>query len=149
MLAYPSLQQLNLSMNKLSQLRAHPKHVAHSPMVALDLSYNMLSGHLPSIFATMRELSSLSLRCNFFHGVIPLSYGVKATANAENMKPLERLMLDGNYLTGPLPAPFMHVASMAASFVDNCFESCPRKLTFCQGKNQKAQTLCRLFNSSP
>ncbi|KAI5064661.1 hypothetical protein GOP47_0021331 [Adiantum capillus-veneris] len=152
MLAHPTLQQLNLSMNKLSQLRAHPKHVAKSRMVALDLSYNMLSGPLPSIFAGMRELASLSLRYNFFHGVIPRSYGVKAIANAEDMKPLERLMLDGNYLTGPLPAPFMHVASdrsMSASFVDNCFVDCPQKFTFCQGKSQKAQTLCRLFNSSP
>lgn len=152
LLAHPSLQQLNLSTNKLSQLRAHGKYIIKSPLVALDLSYNLISGPLPSFFTLMRQLSSLSLRYNFFHGIIPQSYGVKATANAAGIRLLERLMLDGNYLTGPLPEPFMNVVSdhtITASFVDNCFESCPMQFSFCQGKNQKAKTLCRLFNSSP
>eukprot|EP00250_Pteridium_aquilinum_P016549 c23157_g2_i1 orf=327-1649(+) len=152
MLAHPTLQQLNLSTNKLSELRAHGKHVARSALVALDLSHNVISGPLPSFFALMKELSSLSLRYNFFHGAIPQSYGVKAVASEADTKPLERLMLDGNYLTGPLPAPFMHVASnhaITASFVDNCFQNCPRMFTFCQGKTQKDAELCRLFNTSP
>lgn len=151
MLSHPSLQQLNLSMNQLSELKAHEKHVVQSPLVALDLSYNLMSGPLPSFFAFMRELSSLSLRYNFFHGVIPQSYGIKVVASVVDMKPLKRLMLDGNYLTGPLPVPFMHLDpehGMAASFADNCFQSCPREFTFCQG-NQKTWTLCRLFNSLP
>ncbi|KAH7446497.1 hypothetical protein KP509_01G059100 [Ceratopteris richardii] len=153
-LGHPSLQQLNLSMNRLSQLRVHPRHVRQSPMTALDLSYNLLSGPLPSFFALMNQLSSLSLQYNSFHGAIPQLYGAKVTEDMPYMKPFERLILDGNYLTGPLPLPFTEEGSSvhsvaATSLGDNCFQSCPRKFTFCQGKQQKTETLCRLFNASP
>ena len=152
-LAHQSLQQVNLSNNMLVQLRAHGKqHLVESPLVALDISYNRISGRLPGMFALMKELSALSLRYNIFHGAIPQSYGVKAMANGILAKPLQRLLLDGNYLIGPLPTQFITEVPnhhMLASFGDNCFTYCPMQYAFCQGKGQKTQTICRLFNPSP
>jgi LRR receptor-like serine/threonine-protein kinase FLS2 len=139
LLAHPNLQQLNLSGNMLSEIPARARALCESPLVALDLSYNLISGRLPAAFARMHQLSSLSLRHNLLHGTIPPAYGAKAASDGV------RLLLDGNYLVGPLPPQLL--AAPAASLADNCFTHCPFAL--CQGHTQKSQTLCRLFNPPP
>eukprot|EP00249_Psilotum_nudum_P031957 c47013_g1_i1 orf=140-1486(+) len=149
--AHPSLQQVNLSNNRFTMLLVPDSSRLNSQMIALDLSYNVISGSLPAYFATMTKLSSLSLRNNFFTGVIPIQYALKAVGVRGGIEQLQRLMLDGNYLTGPLPSPFMNLlpGSMVASFIDNCFHNCPSRLFFCQGGRQKAEDLCRLFDTVP
>lgn len=150
---HPSLQQLNLSNNgftKIINWLKDPGGVIPSQMVAVDLSNNQIAGSLPSVFASMERLSSLSLSHNAFNGRIHMSYALKAVAGMVGLQPLQRLMLDGNYLSGPLPPLFMKLlpGSIVASFVDNCLLSCPSTFFFCQGGNQKPDTICRLFNTS-
>eukprot|EP00250_Pteridium_aquilinum_P020297 c24774_g1_i2 orf=331-1611(-) len=150
---HPFLQQLNLSNNSFTSI-INGENVASrgmivSQMVAIDISNNQIGGMLPLVFARMQMLSSLSLSHNAFSGQIHVSYALKAVAGMVGLQPLQRLMLDGNYLTGPLPPLFMKLlpGSIIASFVDNCLLSCPSTLFFCQGANQKPSTVCRLFKT--
>lgn len=148
---HPTLQQLNLSRNGFTGFNMPTiSNRLVSQMVAIDISNNHISGNLPIHFATMKHLSSLTLSHNSFTGRIPLRYALKTLASLAGLEPLQRLMLDGNYLTGPLPAPFMMLlpGSITASFVDNCLSVCPATMFFCQGGFQKSQSLCRLFNNA-
>ncbi|KAJ7259191.1 hypothetical protein O6H91_16G090100 [Diphasiastrum complanatum] len=148
----PSLQQLNLSNNKLTAITI-PEAVdgGSSQLVAVDISYNRIRGQLPLFLVEMKRLSALSLRHNFLSGAIPIEYGLKAVASLIGAQPLMRLYLDGNYLMGEIPAPFLTIipGGIAASFVDNCLLSCPLTLPFCQGGSQKSHSQCKDFNSVP
>lgn len=149
---HPSLQQLNLSNNSFTSITNGENdasvNVGASQLIAVDISDNRIGGMLPGVFARMPRLSSLSLSHNAFNGQIHISYALKAVAGRVGLRPLQRLMLDGNYLTGQLPHLFMKLlpGNIRASFADNCLMSCPSKFFFCQGADQKPSTLCRLFN---
>lgn len=151
---HPSLQQLNLANNSFTRIINGEKDASVgmivSQMIAVDISNNQIGGLLPYVFARMPRLSSLSLSHNAFSGQIHVSYALKAVAGMVGLQPLQRLMLDGNYLAGPLPPLFMKLlpGNIRASFVDNCLLSCPSKFFFCQGANQKPNTVCRLFNAN-
>ncbi|KAJ7297479.1 hypothetical protein O6H91_Y053700 [Diphasiastrum complanatum] len=149
----PSLQQLNLSNNKLTAISI-PEDVdaGSSQLIAIDISYNYIHGSLPLFLVEMKKLSALSLRHNFLSGAIPIQYALKAVASLlVGAQPLMRLYLDGNYLAGDLPAPFLRISpgTIAASFTDNCLLSCPISLPFCQGGSQKSQSECEHFTSLP
>ncbi|MCO5556728.1 hypothetical protein L7F22_010280 [Adiantum nelumboides] len=151
---HPSLQQLNLSNNSFKNIVNGDKDlngsIIRSQMVAVDISNNGIGGMLPHMFARMPKLASLSMSRNAFSGQIHVSYALKAVAGMVGLEPLQRLMLDGNYLTGPLPALFAKLLpeNIMASFADNCLLNCPSKFFFCRGANQKPSTLCRLFNAN-
>lgn len=151
---HPSLQQLNLFNNSFTNIINGEKYanagMIASQMIAVDISNNQIGGLLPHVFARMPKLSSLALSHNVFSGQIHVSYALKAVAGMVGLQPFQRLMLDGNYLTGPLPSLFMKLlpGNIRASFVDNCLLSCPPKFFFCQGANQKPNTVCRLFNAN-
>ncbi|KAH7420488.1 hypothetical protein KP509_13G009900 [Ceratopteris richardii] len=148
---HPSLQQINLSNNSFSMIlngdRPASVNMAQSQMVAIDLSNNKIEGNLPGLFAEMPKLSSLSLSNNAFTGQIHESYALKALAGMAGLLPLQRLMLDDNYLIGPLPALFMKLLpeNIMASFVDNCLSTCPPEIFFCQGGDQKPNNICRFY----
>ena len=168
---HPSLQQLNLSYNAFTDIAdgsedstrsgksgnssvntttgADDGNANKSEMVAIDLSYNHISGRLPTIFASMERLASLSLSHNAFSGRIEPVYALKALAGIVGLEPLRRLMLDGNYLSGPLPPLFMRLLpnNIVASFVDNCLLNCPSRFFFCQGGTQKPDNICRIFDT--
>ncbi|KAH7443904.1 hypothetical protein KP509_02G055000 [Ceratopteris richardii] len=149
---HPSLQQLILANNSftmlINELSGEDMHMEKSQMVAIDMSNNRIGGLLPRMFAVMPNLSSLSLSNNAFYGQINVSYAIKALSERAGMQPLQRMMLNGNYLTGPLPSLFMKLSpeNTMASLVDNCLPSCPSRLFFCQGADQKPISLCRLYN---
>ncbi|KAK8939388.1 Receptor-like protein kinase BRI1-like 3 [Platanthera guangdongensis] len=64
-------------------------------MIYLDLSYNLLAGHIPTSFGTMEYLQVLNLGHNSLTGIIPGSFG--------GLKMIGALDLSNNHLTGPLP----------------------------------------------
>ncbi|KAJ7521935.1 hypothetical protein O6H91_19G075900 [Diphasiastrum complanatum] len=148
----PALQQLNLSRNQFTAIVVADDVMSNgieSHLVAVDMSYNRISGALPNFFGSMGKLSALSLRYNLFTGAIPLSYASKAKANETNSQPLARLFLDGNYLSGHVPSPFFKTSihnRISASFILNCLRSCPSNFSFCQG-GQRPKSECRRIGS--
>ncbi len=144
---HPTLQQLTLSNNRFDSIEVPATPAAGSQLIALDLSYNDLRGLLPSFLALMTKLSALSLENNKFTGMIPTQYALKAAAPGTGESAFERLMLGGNYLFGPIPAPLMQLKSDAATvrLVDNCLYRCPSTFSFCQGGEQKSLMECKRF----
>jgi Leucine-rich repeat (LRR) protein len=67
----------------------------HLYTVVLELSYNALTGTLPSELATLPQVQRISLSANKIEGRIPTDWG--------NLETLKRLDLGSNSLTGPLP----------------------------------------------
>ncbi|KAB5541403.1 hypothetical protein DKX38_014377 [Salix brachista] len=65
-------------------------------LTELDLSFNNLSGHIPSSLAKLVNLIVLDLRSNNFKGQIPDFLG--------SLAQLERIFLSDNQLLGPIPS---------------------------------------------
>ncbi|KAJ7559539.1 hypothetical protein O6H91_04G089900 [Diphasiastrum complanatum] len=143
-----SLQQLNLSHNRFTSISVPDLSGLDSQLVAVDISYNDIRGSLPVLMANMTKLSALSMRYNRLTGNIPYEYGNKANASFNSLltgvRPLLRLLLDGNFLTGEVPAPFLGLAPdhIKASFIFNCLQSCPSQYSFCQGGSQRPLSEC-------
>jgi Leucine-rich repeat (LRR) protein len=139
--AHPSLQQLNLSNNSFSAISVVNVSGMGSQLVAIDIGFNRITGVLPPNFSTLDSLAALYLRYNQFQGSIPVEYGVKAMNSS---RPLVRLFLDGNYLTGGVPPDFLRLSpdKISGSFANNCLKSCPSSLLLCKGA-QKPASVCK------
>lgn len=139
----PALQQLNLSNNSFTSIGVPNMAGVGSVLLAIDLSFNLITGTLPLNFAFMQHLHSLSLRYNQFHGGIPQVYAKKIAGGLPNVDRFDRLFLDSNYLTGDIPSLMLSpIPDLSASLVDNCLNSCPTDLEFCQGGYQKPPSVC-------
>ncbi|EFJ15851.1 hypothetical protein SELMODRAFT_117682 [Selaginella moellendorffii] len=139
----PSLQQLTVSHNQISSLGVPRLSNVESELVAVDISYNQLEGALPVFLANISRLSALSLRYNNFSGTIPYEFASKASSASNEVQPLMRLFLDGNYLIGEVPQPFLEVPGrFSASFIYNCLAKCPESFAFCQGGGQRPKSEC-------
>ncbi|KAK6924438.1 Leucine-rich repeat-containing N-terminal, plant-type [Dillenia turbinata] len=138
--SHPSLQQLTLSFNQFSSLQVPANMGFHSELIAVDLSDNQIQGLLPAFMALLPKLSALSMENNKFTGLIPTQYALKAAVPGSGIAPLERLLLGGNYLLGPIPGPLMGLkpGSVNVNLVDNCLYRCPEIFFFCQGGGQKS-----------
>lgn len=144
-----SLQQLTLSFNQFMSVKppVSPSPGAQSALIALDLSNNELSGMLPLFMAAMRKLSALTLENNKFTGRIPTQYALKVAVPGSGVSKLERLLLGGNYLSGPIPRPLLGLKPGSANVVlgNNCLYRCPRIYHVCKGGDQKSYHKCRSF----
>ncbi|GLJ08384.1 hypothetical protein SUGI_0087770 [Cryptomeria japonica] len=142
---HPSLQQVNLSNNNFGALSVPNLAGVNAQMVAFDISFNRINGSLPANFASIGSLAALYLSHNQFQGPIPADYGRKtAMEGSENMRPLYRLYLESNYLSGDIPAVFLGISpgKIIGSFADNCLNECPARVTLCQG-GQRPPSECR------
>ncbi|KAB1203738.1 Leucine-rich repeat receptor-like serine/threonine-protein kinase BAM2 [Morella rubra] len=144
---HPSLEQLTLSHNNFTSLEVPRNNGVDSRLVALDLSNNELSGLLPGFLGWMPKLSALSLEHNKFTGMIPTQYALRAAVPAARPSSFHRLLLDGNYLFGPIPDALMGLkpGSVNVSLIDNCLYRCPDTFFFCQGGDQKSLVDCKSF----
>ncbi|CAL4951561.1 unnamed protein product [Urochloa decumbens] len=91
-----SIFTLNLSMNRLNG--SISRQIFKLPLLSfsyLDLSYNSLSGPLPSEVGSLRNLNSLVLSGNQFSSQIPESIG--------DCVVLQELWLDNNLFNGRIP----------------------------------------------
>ncbi|CAM8884504.1 unnamed protein product [Rhodiola kirilowii] len=145
--SHQSLQQLTLTNNRFTSVEIPASLGTQSNLIALDISQNQLGGFLPGFLALMPRLSALSLEGNRFTGMIPIEYGLKTVVPATGVSPLMRLLLGGNYLFGPIPAPFLEMkdGSAVVNFAGNCLYRCPMRLFFCQGGGQRSVSECRNF----
>ncbi|KAK9265946.1 hypothetical protein L1049_003470 [Liquidambar formosana] len=145
---HPSLQQLTLSDNNFTSIQEPSSMGIQSGLIALDLSNNELRGLLPAFMALMPKLSALSLQNNKFTGMIPTQYALKAVLPGAGVSPFARLLLDGNYLFGPIPGPLMKLkpGSATVTLADNCLVRCPEVFFFCQGGEQKSLMECMSFD---
>ncbi|CAA7403726.1 unnamed protein product [Spirodela intermedia] len=158
---HPALQQLNLAFNRFTSLESSPQWwqpaaASTSGLVAVDLGHNRLRGPLPLGWVrAMPRLASLTMEDNLLTGMIPAEYAARVPGargggdrGSPAETPLSRLLLGGNYLYGPIPAPLMAVkeGEAAVSLVDNCLFQCPRSFFFCHGRDQKQTATCRDFN---
>nr|XP_023917368.1 receptor-like protein EIX2 [Quercus suber] len=82
----------------------------------LDLSDNLLSGHLPNCFMHLRKLLILNLAGNNFTGKIPSSFGSLSQLHTLNLcwlKYLRILDLSANNISGTIPQCFNNFTAMA------------------------------------
>lgn len=95
----------------------------------------------------MPELSALNLEHNKFFGMIPIQYAIKVVVPRNHTTSLERLLLGGNYLFGPIPGPLLGLkpGSSNISLVDNCLYMCPDTVYICHGGYQKSFLDCKMF----
>ncbi|KAJ6929478.1 protein BRASSINOSTEROID INSENSITIVE 1-like [Populus alba x Populus x berolinensis] len=99
---HASLESLDLSSNSLSG--PIPAGFNCSQLTALHLSYNYLTGTIPSSLGTLNKLRDLNLWFNQLHGEIPLEL--------MNIKALETLILDFNELTGVIPSSISNCTNL-------------------------------------
>ncbi|KAL9678533.1 hypothetical protein QQ045_016377 [Rhodiola kirilowii] len=147
--SHPSLQQLTLTNNQFTSVQIPASLGTESNLIALDMSQNQLRGFLPGFLALMPKLSALSLEKNKFTGLIPIQYAMRVVFPAEGVSPFVRLLLSGNYLFGPIPAPFLGMKVGSSAMVKlggNCFYRCPMRFFFCQGGGgQRSSSECKNF----
>ncbi|XP_050377333.1 receptor-like protein EIX2 isoform X2 [Argentina anserina] len=95
----PTLRSLDLSYNMfsvpLSSICA-PSFGAHSPLLNLDISHNLLTGELPNCWMQFQQLISLNLGWNRLSGKLPSSLG--------NLEGIQVMRLHENNFSGELPS---------------------------------------------
>lgn len=146
---HPSLQQLTLSFNHFASIQSPAVlTTVQSQLIAVDLSNNEIQGFLPLFMALMPTLSAVSLENNKFTGMIPTLYAIKVVMPGSGMAPFQRLLLGGNYLSGPIPGLFMELQPGSANIrlADNCLYRCSFSFFFCQGADQKSLLECKRFS---
>ncbi|KAI3451024.1 hypothetical protein Pfo_007689 [Paulownia fortunei] len=146
---HPSLEQLTLSYNQFGSVQVPGNSGLTSQLISVDLSNNEIRGFLPGFMGLMPRLSALSLENNKFSGLIPTQYVLKVLVpgSGQGVAQLERLLLGGNYLFGPIPGAFLELKadSVMVRLGDNCLYRCPVRLFFCGGGVQKSLVECRAF----
>ncbi|XP_008796766.2 probable LRR receptor-like serine/threonine-protein kinase At4g36180 [Phoenix dactylifera] len=132
----PSLQQVDLANNSLSGVEVGPPPPGQR-LVAVDLGINRIEGQLPAALAGFPALAALSVRHNKLRGAIPSEY-----AGAKKGVPFGRLFLDGNFLTGTVPAGLLRSGELVGSLGDNCLRGCPPAAPLCSPP-QKPKAACK------
>ncbi|XP_050378396.1 receptor-like protein EIX1 [Argentina anserina] len=96
----PTITLLDLSYNKfsepLSSICETNSFGAHSPLLNLDISHNLLTGELPNCWMLFQQLISLNLGWNRLSGKLPSSLG--------NLEGIEAMRLHENKFSGELPS---------------------------------------------
>ncbi|KAG1363331.1 receptor like protein 30 [Cocos nucifera] len=132
----PSLQQVDLANNSFSVVEVGSPSQGQR-LVAVDLGFNRIEGQLPAALAGFPALAALTLRHNRLRGTIPSEY-----AGAKEGVPFRRLFLDGNFLTGMVPAALLGSRELVGSLGDNCLEGCPSAAALCSPP-QKPKAVCK------
>jgi hypothetical protein len=99
---WSALQDLSLSLNRLAG--TIPPDLGALPLLKLDLSHNMLSGHIPLTLGNATSMLRLDLSGNHLDGGVP----VELTKLAH----MWHLNLSHNNLTGEVPALLGKMASL-------------------------------------
>ncbi|XP_034229599.1 probably inactive leucine-rich repeat receptor-like protein kinase At5g48380 [Prunus dulcis] len=152
---------LNIKLSDLGLKGQFPRGVENcTSLTGLDLSSNMLSGHLPNdIDEFLSFVTSLDLSSNSFSGLTPLKLF--------NCTYMNVLKLDNNHLSGNIPAeanqltrlktfsvannalsgevPSFNTTSITADSYANNPELCGHPLKSCQ---KKSKSVVRVFMSN-
>ena len=104
----PKMTVLSIAKNRFSGTASSVCKIRGGILNFLDLSDNLLSGHLPNCFMHLRKLLILNLAGNNFTGKIPSSFG--------SLSQLHTLNLRNNNFSGELPLPLKNCSLL--KFVD-------------------------------
>uniref|UniRef100_A0A7N2N0Q3 Uncharacterized protein n=1 Tax=Quercus lobata TaxID=97700 RepID=A0A7N2N0Q3_QUELO len=102
------LEVLSIVENRFSGTASSVCKIRGGILNFLNLSDNLLSGHLPNCFMHLRKLLILNLAGNNFTGEIPSSFG--------SLSQLHTLILRNNSSSGELPLPLKNCSLL--KFVD-------------------------------
>ncbi|KAK9056075.1 hypothetical protein SSX86_027162 [Deinandra increscens subsp. villosa] len=132
---HKTLVVLNLSSNILTGNLLSSTQSSNSPLTGLDLSFNKLSGDIPSSISGYQMLNKLSLAHNSLQGLIPESLGQLVSLefldlsqnnlsgviprSLEALRHLEYLNLSFNRLQGEIPSGGQFSNFTASSFMHN------------------------------
>ncbi|KAL3584023.1 hypothetical protein D5086_015084 [Populus alba] len=129
-----SLQSLSLGGNLFEG--EFPLHLVDAcpGLVMLDLSFNNLSGSVPSSLGSCTSLETLDISTNNFTGELPVDTVLKMTS-------LKRLDLGYNAFTGGLPDSFSQHASLESLDLSSNGLSGPIPTGLCQGPSNNLKEL--------
>ncbi|KAL4360532.1 hypothetical protein GQ457_04G034520 [Hibiscus cannabinus] len=113
-----------------------PLHLtqACSSLVQMDLSYNNLSGLIPSGFGSCTSLESFHVSNNNFTGKIPVEI-------FQNMTSLKELGLAFNYFSGPLPESLSSLSNLEVLDLSSNNFSGPIPVSLCDNPGNRLQVL--------
>ncbi|XP_057841832.2 receptor like protein 27 [Cryptomeria japonica] len=95
----------SLTINKVTGTTTVPPCLGNLPYIdSLNLSFNSLSGKIPSFVCLLTSLTHLDLSFNKFNGSIPFCL--------ENLSSLTWLSLSNNQLSGSIPASLANISSL-------------------------------------
>ncbi|XP_050256930.1 probable LRR receptor-like serine/threonine-protein kinase At1g53430 isoform X2 [Quercus robur] len=103
-----NLQELDLSFNYISG--SIPSSFSQLPLVILSLSRNRLSGEIPKGIGEIGSLEELVLEANQLDGHLPKNLG--------NLSSLKRLVLNANNFTGTIPETFGKLTNLTEFRID-------------------------------
>ncbi|KAK8587649.1 hypothetical protein V6N12_022133 [Hibiscus sabdariffa] len=107
---------------------------ACSSLVELDLSYNNLSGLIPSSFGSCSSLESFDVSSNNFTGKIPIEI-------FRNMSSLKELGLAFNYFSGPLPESLSTLSNLEVLDLSSNNFSGSIPVSLCENPGNRLQIL--------
>ncbi|KAL4363281.1 hypothetical protein GQ457_04G034530 [Hibiscus cannabinus] len=113
-----------------------PLHLtqACSSLVQMDLSYNNLSGLIPSSFGSCTSLELFHVSNNNFTGKIPIEI-------FQNMSSLKELGLAFNYFSGPLPESLSSLSNLEVLDLSSNNFSGPIPVSLCDNPGNRLQVL--------
>ncbi|KAL9333411.1 hypothetical protein Peur_073550 [Populus x canadensis] len=110
-------------------------------LIALDLSFNNLSGRIPSSLANLVNLNLLDLSSNNFKGQIPDFLG--------SLTQLQRLFLSDNQLLGPISPQISSLSNLIALMLsDNLFTGTIPSFLFSRPSLQYLDLRSNLFTGN-
>ncbi|CAL5190309.1 unnamed protein product [Lathyrus oleraceus] len=100
--SFPMLQTLDISNNSFHGNIPH--QIGNlSKISKLKMNHNLFNGSIPSTVGMLMNLVDLDLSANYLSGEIP---------SLKNLKNLEKLVLYGNSLSGPIPIELGAISSL-------------------------------------
>ena len=102
--SFGAMTDLKLLWLMSNQLTAPPSFETQTQLEDLDLSWNNMSGSIPSVWSELSQLTALDVYSNALTGTIPQSIG--------NLSQLKHLCFGKNHLLGTIPTSMSELTNL-------------------------------------